>query len=252
MPAKFTAHTRILMGMPITVKIIGPKPPRSLFDSVYNWFSAVDARFSTYKPNSEISMVNAGLPPEQWSSEMKEVLALCEDTKSQTNGYFDIHHDGMLDPSGLVKGWSIERAAQLLVRRGIENFYIDAGGDIQVRGRNEDGAAWRVGIRHPFRPAELAKVLRLAGNEGVATSGTYVRGPHIYNPKARGSTPQYYASVTIIGSNVYEADRLATAVFAMGPAGDDFVRQHSGIEAYLICTDGTARMTSRLHEYIVS
>src|SRR5271154_6090161 len=99
-------QTQIIMGMPITIKIFD-KDAKSLIRSCFDHFKEIDNRFSTYKPDSEISQINKGLPKSRWSPEMKKVLRLCEETNKLTKGYFNIQHNGKLDPSGLVKGWTI-------------------------------------------------------------------------------------------------------------------------------------------------
>ena len=81
---------------------------------------------------------------------MREVLVLAEKAKQETQGYFDVTARGFFDPSGIVKSWAIEKASQLLQEKGLARFYINAGGDIQVSGRNAQDADWLVGIRHPF------------------------------------------------------------------------------------------------------
>ena len=113
---------------------------------------------------------------------MREVLALAEQTKRETGGYFDIRRpDGTLDPSGIVKGWAIRNAAAIIAASGVRDFFIEAGGDIQSSGTNASGKPWSVGIRNPFNADEIIKVVYPRGR-GVATSGTYVRGQHIYDP----------------------------------------------------------------------
>lgn len=128
-------RTELIMGMPITVEIIDNGNKQDLSD-IFNYFKKVDAKYSTYKESSEISKINNGHPKSKWSSEVKKVLDLCEQTKTDTNGYFDIEHNGKLDPSGLVKGWAIKNAADMLRKKKITNFYIEAGGDIQVGGHD--------------------------------------------------------------------------------------------------------------------
>lgn len=235
--------------MPITVEIVDEMEGGQIFDEVYNYFMAVDERFSTYKETSEISQINRGLPKSKWSEQMKRVLELCEQTKHQTNGYFDIMRGGKLDPSGLVKGWAIRAAAKILNRRGIKNYYIDAGGDIQANGQNSESSAWRVGIKNPFNEAEIVKVMEIE-NQGVATSGTYIRGAHIYNPF--GELDKTLASLTVVGPDVYQADRFATAAFAMGTNGINFIESLPGLEAYLINSSKTATMTTGLGRFIAS
>lgn len=256
-------RTEMIMGMPITVvipdreRMDGP-PPGAWFptadaaaDAVFGYFREVDARFSPYLPESETSRIDRGeLLPQESSSEMREVLRLSEETRTLTNGYFDVRCGGRFDPSGLVKGWAIARAAKILDRDGFISFCIEAGGDIEARGANDEGAPWRIGIRSPFDPSKLIRSISLH-NRGVATSGTYIRGPHIYNPLT-GGRPQEIASLTVIGPNVYEADRLATAAFAMGQAGIQFLAGFPDFETYMVEWSGTATFTPGFARYFTS
>ncbi|HVU10254.1 MAG TPA: FAD:protein FMN transferase, partial [Phototrophicaceae bacterium] len=164
-------------------------------------------------------------------------------------GYFDIRHKGTMDPSGIVKGWAIYNAAELLRRQGYQNFYVDAGGDIEAVGKNAQGQDWRVGIRNPFNLHEIVKVLCVS-NCGVATSGTYVRGQHIYNPKDETQMIEDVVSLTVIGPNIYEADRFATAAFAMGKDGIAFIERLQGFEGYQIDAAGIATLTSGFAEVV--
>lgn len=234
---------RAIMGMPVTVEIVGAQIEE--LDYIFSYFSMVDGRFSTYKITSEISMLNRGeIVAQEYSEDMKEVLELCEETRLKTDGYFDIRTlEGPLDPSGLVKGWAINNAAYLIRSSGFENFWVDAGGDIQTGGTNADGKEWSVGIRNPFHPGEIVKVLYPRG-KGIATSGTYTRGQHIYNPITGESTPSAMVSLTVIGPDVYEADRFATAAFAMGREGVSFIESLEGFEAYSIDVDKQATVTA--------
>jgi len=239
------------MGMPIIIMVEDKDASDADFDAVYDFFSAVDARYSTYKADSEITKINRGLPESDWSDEMKQVLKLCDDTKIATNGYFDISHDGKLDPSGLVKGWAIQRAADLLHGRGRRNFSIDAGGDVQVAGLNSSHESWRIGIRNPFKRDEVVKVVALT-DAGIATSGTYIRGQHIYNPFRADVILNDVASLTVISSEVYEADRFATAAFAMGKTGIGFIESRDGLEGYMIDAGGVATMTSGFERFVAA
>jgi len=243
-------QTKIIMGMPITVEVITGATTASI-EGVFKYFRSVDKRFSTYKPTSEISRINNGLPKSKWSSQMKLVFGLCEETKEATHGYFNINHKGKLDPSGLVKGWAVFNAAQLLLRTGATNFYIEAGGDIQVNGYNAEKSNWQVGIRSPFNTDEIIKIVQLGG-QGMATSGTYIRGQHIYNPHHADEEIKDIKSLTVIAANVYEADRFATAAFAMGNKGIGFIEQMPGLEGYVVGADGIATFTSGFERYVVS
>ncbi|MBZ9700858.1 MULTISPECIES: FAD:protein FMN transferase [unclassified Mesorhizobium] len=236
--------TRILMGMPITVDV-GGASNRELIEKVFGYFEHIDRRFSTYRADSEIMTINRGdVPVVEWSGEMTEVFALARQTKDETDGYFDIRKpDGSLDPSGIVKGWAIRNAAAIVQRAGIRDFFVEAGGDVQSRGKNASGQDWSVGIRNPFNAEEIAKIVYPRGR-GVATSGTYVRGQHIYNPHAIDSPIQDIVSLTVIGADVLEADRFATAAFAMGRDGILFIEQRPGLEGYVIGTNGRATPTT--------
>lgn len=238
------------MGMPITVEVVDPSVTEADIEKVFAYFRAVDDIFSTYKEHSEISKINRGeLCAEEYSDEMKTILALSEQTKQETQGYFDIQHNGIADPSGIVKGWAIFQAAHMLKKAGCTNFYIDAGGDIQVSGK-KDGNPWRIGIRNPFNRKEIVKVLAVM-DKGIATSGTAIRGQHIYDPHLLHTPLQDIVSLTIIGPNVYEADRFATASFAMGKRGINFIEQLPGFEGYMIDASARATFTSGFERYVL-
>lgn len=238
--------TRTLMGMPITVEIADTKANTSDLDRVYDYFTYVDEKFSPFKESSEISQINNGLINlSDISADMQEILGLCEQTKQETGGFFNILKDGKLDPSGLVKGWAINNAARLIAERGFENYYVDAGGDIQVHGKT-----WKVGIQNPFDPKQIVKALKIS-NEGIATSGTYLRGQHVYNPFAFSKPLLDVVSISVIGPNVYEADRFATAAFAMGVNGITFINDLPGFEGYMIDRKGVATVTTGFEKYLL-
>lgn len=234
--------------MPTTIEIVGADATQESLNEVFDYFTKVDERFSTYKPTSEISLWNAGkIMEEDLSEEMKTVLKLAEKTKKETNGFFDINFDGMRDPSGLVKGFAIHNGAEILRATGFENFYVEIGGDIEVAGKNKYSEKWSIGIQNPFKKDEIVKVVYLS-NCGIATSGTSARGLHVYNPKT-GHPANEIASISVIGPNVYEADRFATATFAMGADGIHFIENLPGFEGYMVDLNGVATMTQGFKKY---
>ena len=129
------------------------------------------------------------------------------------------------------------------------DFYIEAGGDIQVEGLNDKGEPWEVGIRSPFNINEVIKVVRLSGM-GIATSGAYIRGEHIYNPKQNNQPPRKIKSMTVIGPNIYDADRFATAAYAMGESGISFIAGLPGFEGYMVDEKGLATYTGGFEAYV--
>lgn len=238
------------MGMPIIVEIADSSANQETFDEVFSFFEYVDEKFSIYKTASEISMINQSrIHESRYSDDMKEIFALAEQTKQESDGYFNIiTPDGKYDPSGIVKGWTIYNASKLLEMEGFRNFYVYAGGDIQTFGKSKIGKQWRVGIQNPFDQKQIVKIAYLQG-EGIATSGTYVRGQHIYNPKEKDKPIKEIVGLTVIGPNVYDADRFATAAFAMGRKGIRFIENLSGFEGYMIDKNGIATMTSGFKKY---
>jgi len=242
------------MGMPITVEVLDRDAGMADIDEVFSYFSYVDDVFSTYKTESEVSRINRGeIEEEYWSTDMKTIFTLAEETKKLTDGYFDIlRTDGTYDPSGIVKGWAISNGAEMLRKKGFKDFYIDAGGDIEADGKNADGGLWRIGIRDPFdtRKKRIVKAVAFSG-KGLATSGTYLRGEHIYNPHKRDKHIDGIVSLSVIGPNAYEADRFATAAFAMGKEGIYFIERLAGFEGYIIDKNGIATETSGWGEYVV-
>jgi FAD:protein FMN transferase len=242
--------TRLLMGMPITVEIADHASP-DLLEAAYAVFAEVEARFSTYRADSEISRINRGLLKiDEISDDMRDVFDLAERTRIETDGFFDARRsDGTIDPSGIVKSWAIARVARLIGQAGMRNYFVDAGGDIQTCGKNAEGDDWVVGIRNPFDHDQIVKAVVLKG-EGIATSGTYVRGQHIYNPHRPDRPIDDIVSLTVIGRDVIEADRFATAAFAMGRDGIAFIEATPLCEGYLIDAAGIATFTSGFGAYV--
>ncbi len=236
--------------MPVTVEIADKRADEKSLALVFDYFKYVDEKFSTYKNTSEITKINQGrLTETDFSADMREIFNLSEKTKQETNGYFDIRKpDNTYDPSGIVKGWAIHNASLILKKNGYFNFCIEAGGDIETSGLNSERKIWTVGIRNPFKNEEIIKILQIK-DKGIATSGTYIRGQHIYNPKNKNEKLEGFASLTVIGPNIYEADRFATAAFAMGKDGIMFIEKLPEFEGYLVDNKGIATMTNGFKQY---
>jgi FAD:protein FMN transferase len=225
----------VIMGMPVAV--IVRSGPADAAERVFAWLREVDAAFSTYRPDSEISRIGRGeLTVRDARPMVREVLARCEALRAETGGYFDARATGRLDPSGLVKGWAVERAAAMLEALGARDFCVDAGGDLALR-----GGPWRVGIRHPLEPGRLAAALT-AHDLAVATSGGYERGAHIADPHT-GAPPSGTLSVTVAGPHLATADAYATAAFAMGERGPAWTARLRGYEAMTILDGGRVLST---------
>lgn len=242
--------TKLIMGMPITIEAVDRSVLKKDLEEVFRFFRKVDAQFSPYKKTSEVSRLNRKeITFAQASVEMREVLLLAEKAKQETQGYFDVTARGFFDPSGIVKSWAIKKAYELLEQKGFSNFFVDAGGDIQVCGKNAKNEVWEVGIRHPFVTDKIVKSVRIPG--AIATSGTYLRGDHIYDPHRKAKRIEDVVSLTVIAGDIVTADVLATASFAMGRNGIVFLEKTAGVEGYMIDREGTATFTTGFEKYVI-
>jgi thiamine biosynthesis lipoprotein len=233
-------RVEFIMGTAIVIDARGAAVTDAALDAAFDHFRDVDARYSTFRHDSEISRLARGeLAEPDCSAEVRAVLADCEKARMISDGYFDIwrhRSDRVLDPSGFVKGWSVEGAMAILDAAGIEGYCINAGGDVFARGDEAPGTPWRIGIRNPWDAPTVAAVVS-AHDLAIATSGTYERGQHVIDPHC-GRPPDGVVSMTVIGPSVAWADAWATAAFAMGVRGVDWVaRELDGYEAMAITTD---------------
>ena len=240
-----TRRVEHVMGMPIVLDIRDEDADEAVAEGLFEWLRWVDETFSTYKPDSEISRLNRGeLQLDDAHEEVQSVLARCDELRAETNGYFDMRRapGEPIDPSGLVKGWAVDRAAEILERDGVRNYAVSAGGDMRLRGRAVPDLTWSVGIQHPLDRTVVAKVIET--NElAIATSGAYARGDHVWNPHT-GESPVGVLSVTVVGPKLATADAFATAAFAMGPViGPHWTASLRGYEAMTILADETILAT---------
>lgn len=220
-----------VMGMVVAIDVRDEIPSRAV-DETVAWFRRVDRMFSPYRDDSEISRITRRTATRQIASPpVREVLAQCDHLRALTGGFFDPLATGRLDPSGFVKGWAVERAAELLEQAGATRLAINAGGDAAVRG----DMPWRVGIQHPIERQQLAAVVELR-DAAIATSGAYARGTHIINPHD-GTPAQGLLSVTVVGPDLGFADAYATAAFAMGREAPQRLAAVEGYEAMAILDD---------------
>ena len=226
------------MGTVFSIDVREPGIDRGRVDEVLRWLHWVDETFSTYRSDSQISRLARGeIDLEDCAPEVREVLDRCRALEEETDGFFSAFAAGRLDPSGLVKGWAIERASRMLVERGSVNHCVNGGGDVQCAGQAQPGQPWRIGIAHPLQPDQLVGVAE--GNDiAVATSGSAERGPHIIEPHT-GMRPDKLASVSLIGRELGLVDALATAAFAMGANAPAWIEKASGLRGVVVFADST-------------
>lgn len=228
-----------LMGTVVSADVRDDADPAAVaaaLDEAFAWLRGVEGRFSTFRPDSEVSRLARGeVALGEVSDDLAVVLERCELLRLDSGGAFDVRARGALDPAGFVKGWAVDRAGAILAAAGLANWSLNAGGDVACRGRAGPGEPWRVGVRHPERPGDVVAVVRVPGRGAVATSGTYERGNHIATAPSAGPA---LASVTVVGPELAWADAFATAAFAMGLGGLDWVEGHDGYGAFATSWDG--------------
>jgi thiamine biosynthesis lipoprotein len=195
-------------------------------DSVIKFCEDVDRDFSTYKDGSWVSWLRAGkVGIVDCPNDVQQVWVLCEQAKDLSDGAFDPWAvDGGFDPSGLVKGWAADAAADILVAAGVGHVQVNAAGDLALRGGWFDSAAgvvkpWSIGVVNPNNRAEIVKVFEISDG-AIATSGTYERGAHIHDP-LNGLIAIGAKSATVVGAEGWLCDAMATAVMV---AGQDSVK----------------------------
>ncbi len=232
-----------VMGTVFTIDVRDPAVGPGAFDDVVAWLHWVDATFSTYRADSEISRMRRGeLSAAACPPEVAEVLDLCARAERETEGYFSARWNGGLDPTGLVKGWSVERASRLLAAAGSTAHAVNGGGDIRTVGEPMPGEPWRIGVAHPLTPGACVTVA--TGRDlAVATSGDAERGAHIVDPFT-GRPAEGLAGLTVVGPDLALADAYATAGCAMGRGGIDLIDRIDGYEAFAVTRYGRLCWTS--------
>jgi thiamine biosynthesis lipoprotein len=229
-------HVEPVMGTVVSFDLRAPFVADTVLDAACAVLHDIDRRFSLYRDDSELGLLAAGrLTEAGLSDDVRWVLAACDDLARTSGGAFDARRhrpDGVVDPSGLVKGWAVEEAVRRLDDAGATNCLVGAGGDFVARGEPEPGLVWRIGIRHPEIVDRVAAVVGIRTG-AVATSGLYERGDHIRDPRT-GAIPRELISMTVVGPDLTWADAYATAAFIMGIDGLGWVESHPGYGAIAI------------------
>jgi thiamine biosynthesis lipoprotein len=238
-------HVEHCMGTAFSFDLRSPHVPAAVLDDAIAWLHRMDATFSPYRHDSEISRLARGeLTVAGCAPEVREILGRCDRLREATGGCFSAYASGTLDPSGVVKGWAVERVAAMLRRAGSRNHSVNGGGDLRLTGGPEPDRPWRIGIADPLRPGSLTTLIT-GRDMAVATSGTAERGAHIIDP--RTALPAAgLASVTVVGPSLITADAYATAAFVMGDAARDWIEELPGHEAHAVTADGRTWTTSGL------
>ncbi|MFA1541795.1 FAD:protein FMN transferase [Actinomadura monticuli] len=238
-------HVEHVMGTVVTFDIrTGPSPAvAKALEEAVAWLHHVDRVFSPYRPGSQLTGLAEGrLTVGECDPDVAGVLRRCAELEHLTDGAFTGRPGGRLDPSGLVKGWAVERASTILHDAGALDHCVNGGGDIQARGESRPGRPWRIGLTDPHRRDRL--IAAVTGHDlAVATSGTAERGTHIVDPRT-GRPAAGLAAITLVGRHLADVDALATAGLAMGGAARAWTEAYPGVEALAVASDGSAWCTT--------
>ena len=217
-------------------------------DDVVTELERLEAMFSTYRADSVISAINRGeRHPLDGPAEVIDVLDACTWLEQTSGGAFRARRPEPpyeIDPTGFVKGWATERAAGALAAAGLAHWCVAVGGDLLVRGCSAGGRPWHVAVADPRCTDGVVAAFDLH-DAAVATSGTAERGRHLWDGRT-GLAADAIASVTVLGPHLTWADALATAAFALGPDGVDWIEGLEGYEALAVGHEGALRVTSGL------
>ncbi len=202
-------------------------------ESVKSFAYEVDEVFSTYKEGSFVSRLRRGdISIDACPADLQEVWGLCAVVRDLTGGAFDPWAvAGGFDPSGYVKGWAADRVAQILLDAGCEQVQVNAAGDLTLRGGVvEKGVAgpWKIGVVNPDNRQEVQRIFEITAG-AIATSGTYERGAHIFDPNT-GTIAIGAKSATVLGPDGGLSDALATALMVAGEDGAGWFAQPELVE----------------------
>jgi FAD:protein FMN transferase len=240
-------HIEHCMGTVFSFDLEDTLPSTVLGDAL-SWLHRMDAVFSPYRHDSDISRLNRDeLTITGCAPEVPEILELCRNLTATTGGYFDARVTGVLDPCGVVKGWAIEQLHQRFRDAGSSRHCINGGGDIRCYAlpseSNGSMRPWRLGVSDPQHLLHLVTVVE-GDDFALATSGSAERGNHILNPYTR-RPPEELLSISVTGPDLTRVDAYATAAYAMGDTARDWIEGLDGIEAFAVRADGTTWLTSR-------
>lgn len=151
-----------------------------------------------------------------------------------------------IDLSAIAKGYAVDQVGYLLEQKGINDYMVEIGGEIKLKGKNIENELWRIAIEKPTPDKRsVEKILRLT-DIGMATSGDYrnffevngVRFSHTIDPSSGRPITHKLASVSVFSSTTMRADALATAINVLGPDAGFDLAEKNNFAAFLIIKNG--------------
>jgi thiamine biosynthesis lipoprotein len=241
------------MGKVFSIHLIrGPEDERGRFEEAarHCWteLHEIERHFSPLLEDSDINrLARSEIKLRRADRRVREVETLCHEVLERTDGLFDAWRDGWFDPTGLVRGWAVDRVAErylapLLKQLGASAVGLNAGGDLRLFTAPTSAWRWRVGLADPAQPDNFIATIELMDG-AVATSGLAERGAHIINPRT-GKPATSVASATVVADRLTEADLWATTAVAAGFKDLSWIAQAQTRSGVLIAPGGAVRRWS--------
>lgn len=150
--------------------------------------------------------------------------------------------DLYVDLSTIAKGWGVDVVADYIASQGIENYMVEIGGEIRLKGLNGDGVPWRIAVEKPDTEERAVQEVIEPGEMAIATSGDYrnyferdgIRYSHIIDPKTGYPISNYVVSVTVLDKSSMTADGLATGLMVLGEEKGMAIAELNQIPVFMI------------------
>ena len=222
-----------IYGTTYSIKIAENKSYSFLDTQIKAELNRIDYVFSTYKPTSEISLINED-PNRVWSDEFRNLFNLSNEISNLSEGAFSPNDANGFDFSAIGKGYAIDKIAELMEKNGVNNYFIEIGGEIRAKGLKFSDE-WIFGIERPTNSKKSPYIAFNVPSKGIsiATSGEYREPNHIW-----GKGPRDLISVTVATSDAASADAWATALYVLGKEKGLDVAEKNNLEVFFITNNG--------------
>ena len=222
-----------IYGTTYSIKIAENKSYSFLDTQIKTELNRIDYVFSTYKPTSEISLINED-PNRVWSDEFRNLFNLSNEISNLSEGAFSPNDANGFDFSAIGKGYAIDKIAELMEKNGVNNYFIEIGGEIRAKGL-KFSEEWIFGIERPTNSKKSPYIAFNVPSKGIsiATSGEYREPNHIW-----GKGPRDLISVTVATSDAASADAWATALYVLGKEKGLDVAEKNNLEVFFITNNG--------------
>ena len=222
-----------IYGTTYSIKIAENRSYSFLDTQIKAELNRIDYVFSTYKPTSEISLINED-PNRVWSDEFRNLFNLSNEISNLSEGAFSPNDANGFDFSAIGKGYAIDKIAELMEKNGVNNYFIEIGGEIRAKGLKFSDE-WIFGIERPTNSKKSPYIAFNVPSKGIsiATSGEYREPNHIW-----GKGPRDLISVTVATNDAASADAWATALYVLGKEKGLDIAEKNNLEVFFITNNG--------------